>query len=281
MSIASRSLLGSAKVVSLAVLSVMSLARAAMGVTVPFTEEFSLNAANWRNNAQQPMTWVASGGPDGSSHITTSYSFANQAVGATPVIIRCQDNFNSSGGAFVGDWVASGVGEFRVWVRHTAPAPARFIVRFATTFGFPGAIAESEADVAPNQWTLLTVAITPDNPRFLSFEGGDFATVFTDVGRVQIGVTVPAALEQLPGSFSFDADGATIVPATGGPSCEYDFNQDENVDLLDAQQMAQVFVGLITPEAGWLDGDLNGDENADLTDAQLLAAYVVSGNCGV
>ncbi len=64
-------------------------------------------------------------------------------------------------------------------------------------------------------------------------------------------------------------------------ACDYDFNQDENVDLLDAQQMAQVFVGLITPQAGWLDGDLNGDENADLTDAQLLAAYVVSGNCGV
>jgi hypothetical protein len=39
--------------------------------------------------------------------------------------------------------------------------------------------------------------------------------------------------------------------------------------------MAQVFVGSILPESGWLDGDLNGDENADLTDAQLLAAYVV------
>jgi hypothetical protein len=70
------------------------------------------------------------------------------------------------------------------------------------------------------------------------------------------------------------------VPS-GGPSCDYDFNQDENVDLLDAQQMAQVFVGLLTPEANWLDGDLNGDENADLTDAQLLAAFVVSGNCGL
>jgi hypothetical protein len=67
----------------------------------------------------------------------------------------------------------------------------------------------------------------------------------------------------------------------GGATCDYDFNQDENVDLLDAQQMAQVFVGLLTPEAGWLDGDLNGDENADLTDAQILAAFVVTGDCGV
>jgi hypothetical protein len=45
--------------------------------------------------------------------------------------------------------------------------------------------------------------------------------------------------------------------------------------------MAQVFVGLIPAQPGWLDGDLNGDENADLTDAQLLAAFVVTGNCGV
>ncbi len=68
---------------------------------------------------------------------------------------------------------------------------------------------------------------------------------------------------------------------TTTPTCDYDFNQDENIDLTDAQQMAQVFVGLITPEATWLSGDLNGDENADLTDAQLLAAYVVTGTCGV
>jgi hypothetical protein len=43
--------------------------------------------------------------------------------------------------------------------------------------------------------------------------------------------------------------------------------------------MAQVFVGLIPFESGWLSGDLNNDENADLTDAQLLAAYLVSGVC--
>jgi len=66
-----------------------------------------------------------------------------------------------------------------------------------------------------------------------------------------------------------------------GPTCDYDFNQDENVDLTDAQQMAQVFVGLLTPEPTWLDGDLNGDENSDLTDAQILAAFVVSGNCAL
>ena len=85
---------------------------------------------------------------------------------------------------------------------------------------------------------------------------------------------------------SVTSDPATLAlrppadPACANP-CEYDFNQDENVDLTDAQQMAQVFVGSLTPEANWLDGDLNGDENADLTDAQILATFVVTGVCPI
>ena len=83
--------------------------------------------------------------------------------------------------------------------------------------------------------------------------------------------------EVTPGAANIGSDAC----GGSGPTCDYDFNQDANVDLLDAQQMAQVFVGLLTPEANWLDGDLNGDENADLTDAQILAAFVVSGNCAL
>ena len=74
---------------------------------------------------------------------------------------------------------------------------------------------------------------------------------------------------------------ASVAVTPPGSPCDYDFNDDGAINLTDAQQMAQVFVGLLTPESNWLDGDLNGDENADLTDAQVLAAYVVTGNCGV
>lgn len=62
-------------------------------------------------------------------------------------------------------------------------------------------------------------------------------------------------------------------------TCDYDYNQDGNIDLLDAQQLAQVFVGILTPEATWLDGDSNFDGNADLTDAQQIARFVVGGEC--
>jgi hypothetical protein len=63
--------------------------------------------------------------------------------------------------------------------------------------------------------------------------------------------------------------------------CNYDYNQDENVDLTDAQLMAQVAAGIITPDPSWLSGDMNGDENADLTDAQQLAQFVASGVCPI
>jgi hypothetical protein len=77
-------------------------------------------------------------------------------------------------------------------------------------------------------------------------------------------------------------DDAEIFRLDCGPlACEYDFNQDENVDLSDAQLMAQVAAGLLVRDPAWLDGDLNNDENADLTDAQILASYVASGVCGV
>ncbi len=117
-----------------------------------------------------------------------------------------------------------------------------------------------------------------ENNVWVAYDGGASAQV---VRLLVDGNTMYAA-----GSFTTAGGQATsrIVARRGcasGSACDYDFNQDENIDLTDAQQMAQVFVGLLTPEANWLDGDLNGDENADLTDAQLLAAYVVTGVCGV
>ncbi len=71
---------------------------------------------------------------------------------------------------------------------------------------------------------------------------------------------------------------ATCQPPTG-ITCYADFNQDENEDLLDAQQLAQVVVGLAQIQPGWLDGDFNGDENVDLLDAQQLASFVIMGTC--
>ena len=110
-------------------------------------------------------------------------------------------------------------------------------------------------------------------------EGAAVAGWIVGEGRV-------VSLSSMPGVNSMaNADYATLLGnaidwvVLGPGPCGYDFNRDETLDLLDAQQMAQVFVGLLTPEPNWLSGDFNGDENADLTDAQQLASYVVTGVC--
>jgi subtilisin-like proprotein convertase family protein len=97
----------------------------------------------------------------------------------------------------------------------------------------------------------------------------------------------PGALGMLSGWLGTSGTGAYQVNFTGTcfPSsvnlCNYDYNQDENVDLTDAQLMAQVAAGIITADPSWLSGDMNGDENADLTDAQQLAQFVASGICPI
>lgn len=90
-------------------------------------------------------------------------------------------------------------------------------------------------------------------------------------GSLLVNVTIGAQ------TFSVNAN-ASLVGA-GQRTCSYDFNQDENFDLVDAQNMAQVAVGLRAADPSWLDGDFNGDENFDLTDAQQVAQAVVTGIC--
>jgi hypothetical protein len=113
----------------------------------------------------------------------------------------------------------------------------------------------------PSPTLLSTATLTITNAQ--ASDSGDYTAVFMNACG-EVASTI-----------------ATVAVTPPPNPCNYDFNQDENVDLTDAQQMAQVFVGLIPAQPGWLDGDLNGDENADLTDAQLLAAFVVTGTCGV
>lgn len=195
----------------------------AVGVTTPFTETFDSNSAGWRDaGGGADIGWVPSGSFDGSAYATTSFNFLNSAADSDLAIARAQDGFNSSGDAFVGDWLASGVGEFSVWVRHDGPAPVNFFARFASSANFPGAFALESATVAANQWTRLTVSIDALNPQFVTFEGSDFNTVFSNIGNIQIGVRVPTAFAGLDQSITFDIDSAGIsaaaVPAPASAS---------------------------------------------------------------
>lgn len=184
---------------------------AAQAVTVPFTEDFVGDSANWYDSAgTSPAGYVSSGGPDGGSYASTTLNFVGLSEGDTPVLFRAQDEFGSSGGAFVGDWDTAGVTEFTFYVRHNADVPLNYFVRYATPINFPGANSVIFTPVQPETWTLISIPV-PDP--FAVYEGPfGFEDVFTDIGHLQPGVSVPAELAGVDESFTFDIDKVSIVP---------------------------------------------------------------------
>ena len=68
------------------------------------------------------------------------------------------------------------------------------------------------APLLPETWTEITIPINPANPQFISYEFGDFNTIFHSVGRIQLGVSVPAELAGSTTPVTFDLDQVTIVP---------------------------------------------------------------------
>jgi hypothetical protein len=198
---------------TLAISAVAVVAAHARAVVVPFTENFAAGSSNWRTtDSSTPLGWVGAGGPDGSSYASIGFSFLNQSAGGQPSMFRAHDAFDSSGDAFVGDWISSGVTAITLSVRHNTGVSLPFFVRFAPSFA-PGAVAVAFAPVPSGAWTSLTVPINPGYP--FIYEGTTFGTTFNNIGRVQIGVEVPAGLAGNAASFTFDIDRVSLVPGPG------------------------------------------------------------------
>jgi hypothetical protein len=198
-----------------ALLFLVSAPAASHAATVPFTEDFTTTVSNWADNsAMNLLNHVASGGPDGGSYASASTALA----GTSMVLFRAQDEFNSSGHALEGSWVAHGVAEFSAFVRHNVPVPLNYFARFSGPGNFPGGTAVKFAPVLPGAWTQLKFIINPGNPEFVTFEGSSFNTVFSNVGHVQLGVNVPAALAGNATPYTFDIDKASIAGQVPEPS---------------------------------------------------------------
>jgi len=204
-----------AKTASIAIGVVFLGVTAACAVDVPTVENFNADVANWADNSGVALlAHVASGGPDGSGYAATDFAFdiGGGAGGDSVVLFRGQDEFNSSGNAFVGDWVADGITTLTAAVRHNAPEPLTYFARFSSPGNFPGATAIEFAPVPPNVWTDLDFAISPASPQLVTFEGSDFDTVFSDLGHIQIGVSIPESLADDTTVYTFGLDHVVAVP---------------------------------------------------------------------
>lgn len=253
---------------------------------------------------------------DGTTDISTgSGTFLNQGNGtfSTPVqaafwpyvvfqdidadgridVTECVfDNLPPRNGAYIRSWINT---SFPVTQQpqSTVACPIRPATFSAAASGTPPYTyrwqyrAVDAIPFDPASWIDLTPGTNtvagPSGPLEFNAAGTDTGTLTVD-REAFLGwpaSTLIGSFRCIIGSACGDVITQEAVMTTSDRCSCYDFNSDENVDLLDAQQMAQVFVGLITPQPDWLSGDLNADENADLSDAQALAVFVVSGTCGV
>ena len=194
----------------------------AEGVTPPFTEHFENDVADWRDAGSFPLNFVAAGGSDASSYVSTDFApnSGGGAGGTDAVLFRGHDEFGdsgSSGGAFVGNWIDGGVRRLTAFVRHNAPLPLNYFFRGSSPFNFPGASAVQFQPVAPNVWTEIEFDTSAASSQFVTFEGADYETVFSNIGHVQFGVTIPDSLSNDSNSYTFDLDQVSIStpePAT-------------------------------------------------------------------
>ncbi len=185
----------------------------APAATVPFTEDFTSGVSNWRDAAGlDALSWLAAGGRDGGSYVSTSYLVPQPPPALGAILFRAQDEFGSSGGAFEGNWIADGVSEFSFFIRHDAPLPLGVFARFAGPANFPGAAGVAFTPVLPNSWTQIVIPISPSSPNIF-LEGVPYDQVFSNIGHVQIGISPTAELAGL--TITVDLDKVSIVPGPG------------------------------------------------------------------
>jgi hypothetical protein len=178
-------------------------------------EDFDSSSASWFDSANvAAVGWSSSGGPDGGAYATTSFNFVSSMAGDTPVLFRAQDERGSSGGIFEGDYITAGVTELRFWIRHNGPAPLTVFTRFSGPNNFPGASILNFTPVASGVWTEFSFSIAADNPNLI-LEGSSFGAVFSGVGHLQIGISVPESYSNLDQTVQFDLDKVQLVPTPG------------------------------------------------------------------
>ena len=179
----------------------------ASAVTTVFTEDF-VDSAGWLTGGYTALTEFPVGGPDGSSYVSLDAAFSDIGRGT---IYRGHEAFNASGGAFADNWIDSEYVELSALVRHNAPEPLNYYVRLATPANFPAATVESPVLVQPNTWTEVIFDARRGSPQITSMEGSDYDTIFSNIGNVQLAVSVPVTLETDASLYTFDLDKVSLA----------------------------------------------------------------------
>lgn len=185
------------------------------GVT-SFTETFETGDNGWLQGSFSAPTYNASGAADGSAYITSTADL-NSAGPFGLTIFRGQDDFDASGNAFVGDYLAGGIDRISFDFRHNAGQDLGIALRVATSNNFPAFAVELANPVASGEWVTLSFDLSFFNP-LLTIEGAPtpdaFNAIMQSVGNIQVSADRPDGLST-PLEVDFDLDNVSITPAPG------------------------------------------------------------------
>lgn len=203
----------------LAVLAALLPLSFAWGVT-NFNETFDGGHQNWRmTDSVTPLTWFTNGGPAGAGDAfvrNTNVNFTGLVDGQSRLAIRGHASFTNSGGAFVGNWLTSGVYAFTIDVRHHLGVPAKVSLRLASPANSPGGSVDPGVLLPSGEWGTLVVPIHPLNPGFISFGAGTFTSTFSSIGNIQVNLHAPPGFGGSAGPYELDIDNPRITLPGGG-----------------------------------------------------------------
>ena len=192
-------------------LLVAASACTANALGLPTTEDFVTDTAKWKNTSSADLVWNASGGPDGGSYVSSNVVFQGQSASMGLTLFRGHDDFDASGDAFVGNWLATGIGRLSAYVRQNTGQPLSFFARVATKNNFPAVTIQLPTIVPSNTWTRLDFDLNPASPYVISEGGpGTYQAVMGAVGNVQISVGGVAGFANNPTTYKFDLDKVSI-----------------------------------------------------------------------
>jgi len=205
--------------------AVLVAAESAHAAINGFTERFPTGSANWRNaNGAADLAWFASGGPPGESaggsstlaYASSTFNLSATTVGGfPPTVIRAHASYGSSAGGYVGNWIAEGANRVSFMFRHDLAEAVTVTGRFATPTNAPGASVVSTTVVLPNAWTLVSFDLREGSADIVSLGGGTYQAIFSNIGNMQFGFTVPASLAGQNIDGHFDIADFSIVPGPG------------------------------------------------------------------
>lgn len=180
----------------------------------PFTETFANDASNWTSGDNTALNWFSTGALDGSSYASSTLDL-NTAGPFGLTLLRGQANTNASNGAFVGDYLASGITTVSFDFRHNAGVDLDVALRVSSPMNFPAFAVETAGPVASGEWVSLSFDLFFGNP-LITIEGPPspeaFNQVMENIGNLQVSSFRPDGLTT-PLIADFDIDNVSIVPA--------------------------------------------------------------------